>query len=235
MTRMLASAARGRSVPSGPRCAAGGATARPRTCRTGTRGRASAPQRETVRSGPPPAPNLDTAELMVVEVVGVVEVEEVAGLRGVVVEAELEVAAAILGVPVLVEEEVEAVVVEEQQEVEVEPLQEEVVEVVRVEARASVEGTPTVPLRLPTAPSGATAGPRLGTPVIVYQPALITMLQVRQWRGRPPRGPGRGEVRGEGGLPGLGAALLRVRLLQGDRGVRLQRPGLGRGDQLVHF
>ena len=118
---------------------------------------------------------------MVVEVVGVVEVEEVAGLKGVVVEAELEVAAAILGAPVLVEveeveavvekEEVEAVVVEEQQEVEVEPLQEEVVEVVRVEARASVEGTPTVRLRLHTAPSGATAGPRLGTPVTDSLPA----------------------------------------------------------------
>ena len=113
--------------------------------------------------------------------------------------------------------------------VEVEPLQEEVEEVVRVEARASVEGTPTVLLMLPTAPSGATAGPRLGTPVIVYQPPLITMLKVRQWRGRPPRGPGRGEVRCEGGLPGLGAALLGLRLLPGDRGVRLQRPGLVRG------
>ena len=193
---MLASAARGRSVPSGPRCAAGGATARPRTCRTGTRVRASAPQRETVRSGHPPAPSLDTAELMVVEVVGVVEVEEVAGLKGVVVEAELEVAAAILGVPVVVEEEeVEAVVVEEQQEVEVEPLQEEVVEVVRVEARASVEGTPTVPLRRPTAPSGATAGPRLGTPVIVYQPPLITMFAGTPMAGTaPPRTRTRGSA-----------------------------------------
>ena len=114
---------------------------------------------------------MDTAELMVVvevevvvlAVVSVVVVEEMAGLMGVVVE--LEVVAAILGVPVVVEGE--GVVEEEQQEVvEVEPLQEEV-EVVRVEARASVEGTPTVLLMLPTAPSGATAGPRLGTPVIV--------------------------------------------------------------------
>ena len=160
---MLASAAPGLSVPSGPRCAAGGATARPRTCRMGTRVRASAPQPETVHSGRPPAPSLDTAELMVlVVVVGVVE--EMAGLMGVVVE--LEVVAAIVGVPVVVEGG--EVVEEEQQEVvEVEPLEEEVEEVVRVEARASVEGTPTVLLMLPTAPSGATAGPRLGTPVIV--------------------------------------------------------------------
>ena len=176
---MLASAAPGLSVPSGPRCAAGGATARPRTCRTGTRVPAGAPQPETVHSGRPPAPSLDTAELMVlvlVEEVQMVVGVVAAGLKVVVVE--LEVVAAIVGVPVVVEgEEVEE---EEQQEVvEVEPLQEEVEEVVRVEARASVEGTPTVLLMLPTAPSGATAGPRLGTPVIVYQPPLITMLKVR--------------------------------------------------------
>ena len=161
---MQASAAPGLSVPSGPRCAAGGATARPRTCRTGTRVPAGAPQPETVHSGRPPAPSLDTAELMVLEEVQVVVGVVAAGLKVVVVE--LEVVAAIVGVPVVVEgEEVEE---EEQQEVvEVEPLQEEVEEVVRVEARASVEGTPTVLLMLPTAPSGATAGPRLGTPVIV--------------------------------------------------------------------
>ena len=100
--------------------------------------------------------------MVLVVVVGVVE--EMAGLMGVVVE--LEVVAAIVGVPVVVEGG--EVVEEEQQEVvEVEPLEEEVEEVVRVEARASVEGTPTVLLMLPTAPSGATAGPRLGTPVIV--------------------------------------------------------------------
>ena len=124
--------------------------------------RASAPQPETVHSGRPPAPSLDTAELMVLVVV-VWVVEEMAGLMGVVVE--LEVVAAIVGVPVVVEGG--EVVEEEQEVVEVEPLEEEVVEVVRVEARASVEGTLTVLLMLPTAPSGATAGPRLGTPVIV--------------------------------------------------------------------